>query len=595
VVHVSLAAFGPLDRWILASLIPLAIYIALSGLDDLFVDAAWLWTWARGRRSARRLPPSMQLESASRRRIAIFVPLWREQDVIADMLAHNIAAIRYNDYDFFAGAYPNDAPTLAALAEIERRFPNVHVGLCPHDGPTSKADCLNWIYQRMLLYEQEHDIRYEIVVTHDAEDIIHPQSLAWIDGLAAEYDFIQVPVLALGTPLRRWTHGVYCDEFAEFQSRDLPVRSRMGAFVPSAGVGTGYSRRGLEALANRESGRVFDPACLTEDYENGYRLKRLGFRQIFLPIARSGGALVATREYFPQHWRAAVRQRTRWVIGIALQGWERHGWEGGPIQKYWLWRDRKGLIGNPVSVLTNVLAVYGIATGLWTRIAIPGTCKALFAVTLILQLHRNVVRIGCSARIYGLGFALLAPLRAIWANGINSVATARALVRYGRARCRGEPLAWSKTEHVYAAEALLARERRRIGEILVSAGCVSKLDLERAASAQPAGTLLGQHLLARGMVGERQLYAALSVQRALPFGDIPADRVPASVARALPADVIRRLQVVPFKVEYGNLHVAGPNLPDEAIETALREHTSLRIRFHLVTPAQFAELERRLR
>ena len=51
---------------------------------------------------------------------------------------------------------------------------------------------------------------------------------------------------------------------------------------------------------------------------------------------------VATREFFPQTWHSALRQRTRWVTGIALQGWSRFGWRGKPGELYWLWRDRKG-------------------------------------------------------------------------------------------------------------------------------------------------------------------------------------------------------------------------------------------------------------
>ena len=52
-------------------------------------------------------------------------------------------------------------------------------------------------------------------MTHDAEDIIHPDSLRWVNYFVENYDMVQVPVLALPTPMR----GAYCDEFAEFQMR----------------------------------------------------------------------------------------------------------------------------------------------------------------------------------------------------------------------------------------------------------------------------------------------------------------------------------------------------------------------------------------
>jgi adsorption protein B len=42
---------------------------------------------------------------------------------------------------------------------------------------------------------------------------------------------------------------------------------------------------------------------------------------------------MATREFFPQSIKTAIRQRTRWVTGIALQTWDRHGWRGSTDTK----------------------------------------------------------------------------------------------------------------------------------------------------------------------------------------------------------------------------------------------------------------------
>ena len=69
---------------------------------------------------------------------------------------------------------------------------------------------------------------------------------------------------------------------------------------------------------------------------------------------------MATREYFPRTTKTAIRQRTRWVTGIALQCWERRGWTGSLRTRYWFWRDRKGLMANPLSLLTNFLFLTGL-------------------------------------------------------------------------------------------------------------------------------------------------------------------------------------------------------------------------------------------
>lgn len=579
-----------IDGSILRAMPALACYLLFSGLDDLFIDLAWFSAWIGARFHRRPLFPAPAPEELDlpERRIAIFLPLWQESAVAGSMITHNIAAIRYRNYAIFAGGYPNDEPTLDVVREMEGRFNNVHLALCPHDGPTSKADCLNWIYQRMLLHEERTGETFDLVLTHDAEDLIHPDSLRSINYYSRTSDFVQIPVLALKTPPLALTHGMYCDEFAEFQTRDLVVRNRMGGFVPSAGVGTAYSRRALEALAVSEANRIFDPECLTEDYENGRRIHDLGFRQIFVPPCRAGDSWMATREYFPQTCRSAIRQRTRWVTGIALQGWQRHGWTGGWRQLYWLWRDRKGLLGSPLSLLTNAITFYGVTTRMWHRIAPPDWIVGLCAVTLILQIVRTLVRMGYVARVYGWWFACLSPLRLVPANFINATATCAAMVRFAWARIRREPLVWLKTAHSYPGRAALETQRRKLGEILAGSGYVEPEALERALATQPGGVRIGAHLVALGLISEEELFEALSIQGGVPAG--APERISPGAARALPAQIMRDWRVLPFQVASGRMHLASPEIPTSAMQTTLRGYTSLELRFHLVTETEFASL-----
>jgi adsorption protein B len=587
-----------IDHLVLAILAPLAAALLISGVDDLVVDVAWAWTWLRSalRPAASLYPPGpRQLENAPRRRIAIFVPLWHEERVIGRMLEHNLAAIRYPDYHFFAGCYPNDVKTQEAVRAVAERFPQVHMALCPHPGPTSKADCLNWIYQLLLLHEQNTGQIFDIVMLHDAEDLIHPEELRWINYYAARYDFVQTPVLALATPLRQLTHGVYCDEFAENHTRDMTVRAALGGFVPSCGVGTGYRRDALERLARALSNRLFEPEALTEDYENGLRLFRLGCSQAFVPISRSskgGRDFVVTREFFPSSWNSALRQRTRWVTGIALQGWQRFGWSGKPGEIYWLWRDRKGLIANPLSLAANLVFAYGLATALWMRVT-PGQAR-LAEATLALQVLRIGVRALCTGRVYGLVFALGVPVRAVYANALNTAATMQAIARYTWARVHGRPLRWLKTEHAYPAHTALLAQKRKLGEILVSSGAVPAADLASALAERTPGVRLGEYLVRSRKLDIEELYRALSFQQGLPLANVEPEKVPWQVAHALPEHAIRQWQVLPFRIAEQNLFVASPESPGPETAQALRELTSLEIRFHLVTPAEFERLSNAL-
>ncbi len=578
------------DHFVLSCVAPLAAIFLVSGLDDLAVDLAWICAWIAdrftvGSRAARKLP------DVEPRPIAILVPLWHEHAVIARMLEHNLAAIRYPSYHIFAGIYANDALTEEAVASVSERFSNVHLAVCPHDGPTSKADCLNWIYQHVGLYEEQNDVAFDIIVTHDAEDLIHPEELRWINAYAERFDFIQVPVLALATPFWSLTHGVYCDEFAENHLRDMVVRSTFGCFVPGAGVGTGYRRESLEALARVSSNRVFEPAALTEDYESGLRLHRIGSRQVFVPLTRlgSGGRdFMAVREFFPRKWGTALRQRTRWVMGIALQGWERFGWAGTYSEVYWFWRDRKGLISNPLGFIANAVFVYGMATAMWMRLT-PLAIELTW-VTLAFQILRMTVRMACVARVYGIVFALGVPLRMPYSNLLNAAATVRAVALYANARMRGLPLRWIKTEHSYPTRAALLAHKRPLGEILVGSGYLNAATLHSALGACPAGTRLGEFLVANGALTEESLYEALSLQQGLPFTHVEVDQIVPRVARALPARVARQWRVLPFQIAEGSLLLASPELPTPELTSAIRNFTSLEIRFHLVTPSEYEHL-----
>ncbi|MES1261469.1 MAG: glycosyl transferase family protein [Acidobacteriota bacterium] len=590
-----------MDHLIASLLVPLALWVLLNGADDLIIAFAAICGYIRQRVATdpnQIIPTEQQLDAAPPLRMAIFVALWKEHKVIGKMLGNNVAKLHYQHFEFFIGAYPNDAPTLAAVREAMIRFPHVHLSVCPHDGPTSKADCLNWIYQRMLLHEERHGVRFDMILTHDAEDLIDPEALRWINYYAQWNDFVQIPVLALPTPLRELSHGVYCDEFAEYQFKDMVARQMLGGFLPSNGVGTGFSRRALEQLAANHSNRIFEPSCLTEDYENGFRVRRLGFRQKFIPIQFREGRPIATREYFPRRFGRAVRQRSRWVTGITLQSWEFHSARETLRHAYWFWRDRKGLVGNLVTPLTNIVFLYGAIT--WCRAAAThrdwGLAREVSAFAPVwvtglgLQAMQTGVRMWCSWRIYGLRFACAVPVRVLVGNWINCFAACRAIWTYGRAKFRGHALTWAKTDHAWPGRAALLAEKKRLGEILLASRRISAAQLDHALATMPPYCRLGEHLVHLGRITETALYEALAIQNNLPLGKPDSASVSIPATRVLPAAIARKWRVLAFRIAAGELYIAGPELPDEEMQKDIRRFSSLEIRYHLVTPAHFEEL-----
>lgn len=580
----------------------LASVLVLSGLDDLVPTLICIW------HSLQRPPakpahvlvrPSSEAAD-SERRIAIFVPCWKESDVIANMVRHNLAAVRYRNYDFFLGVYPNDQATVMVVRQLASAFSNVHVAECPHAGPTSKADCLNWVYRRMETFEKDRGVRFDTVVLHDAEDLIHPDALGTINRERMRHAMVQVPVLPLPTPPGDLTHGVYCDDFAEYQTVDMRARGFCRSFIPSNGVGTGFARHLLEQLGRERSGLVFDPASLTEDYEIGVYIYKAGYSQVFAPLRKGSKGYVATREYFPRRVRSAIRQRTRWVTGIALQGWERDGWRGSWACKYWFWRDRKGLLTNPLSLLTNLLFVAGLADLIgavaqhrpWLFAVKNAHVLALCSATTAMQCIRLGMRMLCTGRLYGAQLAVGVPVRQFLANYINSMASIGAVSQYARARLKGRPLAWAKTDHAYPASATLQPLSRGLSEILIAGGYVSDREMARIQDELNSDEFLAELLVSRGLLQADAARSALAKKAGVPFSKLSTADINPRIAHVLPRHVRARYSVVPFRVGGGKLHVAGTQLPDPAFFDAARTFTSLPVEFHLVSNENFLLLRK---
>jgi bacteriophage N4 adsorption protein B len=255
---------------------------------------------------------------------------------------------------------------------------------------------------------------------------------------------------------------------------------------------------------------------------------------------------------------------------------------------YWFWRDRKGLVTNPLGFIANAVFVYGTATRMWTRLT-PLAIE-LTSVTLAFQILRMAVRMACVARVYGIVFALGVPIRLPYANLLNAMATVGAVAHYVYARIRGIPLRWVKTEHSYPTRSALLAHKRPLGEILVGSGHLNAATLHSALAACPQGSRFGEFLVVSGMLKEEALYEALSLQQGLPVAHVEVHQVAPNVARALPQRVAREWRVLPFQVAEGSLLVASPELPTPQRTAAIRSFTTLEIRYHLVTPSEYEHL-----
>ncbi len=510
------------------------------------------------------------------------------------------------------GTYPNDPDTQRDVDEVCARFPNVHKVVCARPGPTSKADCLNNVLDAITQFERSANFAFAGFILHDAEDVISPMELRLFNYLVERKDLIQIPVYPFE---REWTHFTsmtYIDEFSELHGKDVPVREALAGQVPSAGVGTCFSRRAVTALLADGDGIAFDVQSLTEDYDIGFRLKEKGMTEIFVrfPVvdeakereqrkflqhARTSN-MICVREYFPDTFSTAVRQKSRWIIGIVFQGFKTHKWTSSLTLNYFLWRDRKGAISNFVSFLAMLvmlqllllLAYESLWPDAWHFLSIFSGSAWLMTLLWLnfgLMVNRIVQRVIFVTGYYGLTQGLLSVLRLFWGNLINFMANWRALKQVLQ---HGDPrrVAWDKTTHDFPSVTGDTRSLRPLGQILLENQVITEEQLDTALRNRVEGLRLGGSMLMQGLISAEQLAQALAEQNGVAWESIDAWQIPSSLIAEMPASVALHYAVLPLRLENDELIVGSEDGIDPVSLAALTRKVGRKVRYVIVLRGQ---------
>ena len=585
-------------RWLEWAAVLVSIIILLSSLDDTFIDVYyWLREAYRAIYVRRKYKPLSigDLMKREEMPIAIMVPAWHEDAVIGQMIENNVAGLEYSKFKIFCGTYKNDEATASIVDAMARRYKHVVHVRVPHDGPTCKADCLNWIIQAIFLHEEQHNMQFAGITVHDSEDVIHPLELKLFNFLLPKKDFIQLPVLSLERPWWNLVGSTYLDDFAEWHSKDLVVRESFLGEVPSAGVGTCFSRRAIKALSDQKNNEPFNTESLTEDYDFSFRLSKLGMDQVFVRVPVSYTtrrkslvtgkerdvevqSVIAIREFFPDDFRAAYRQRARWIFGIAFQGWLELGWRGNWRTLYMLIRDRKGAITSLIAIFAYFLMFNFMLVALLNDffdvnlfsnlIASHDWMQQIMVMNVALLLNRVGQRFYFVSSMYGWVHGMVSIPRMVVNNAINFFAAMRAWKLLFIHVVKGKAVAWDKTDHVYPTTGHLKETHKRLGDLLVAWKAISSSQLAQALAEQSrTNQQLGKVIMKEGWVSEEMLAELLAYQYDLPREAYDARKIIAH-RHLLPVELAVRHRILPFAENAdGTITVISSSAPtDEALQ-----------------------------
>ncbi|MHB0976800.1 MAG: glycosyl transferase family protein [Candidatus Aquicultorales bacterium] len=571
-----------------------AVAFLFFGLDDLFIDLYYI---VSAKYRARKRLKTRQFDEVPPKRIAVFIAAWQEAAVIGTMLETTVRLLNYprDSYTIFVGTYVNDEATTERVKAVESHFANVHSVINQRPGPTNKADNLNAIFEGMRSYEKARGVRFEIILIQDSEDVIHPTSLKLFNYLMPQNDMVQLPVFPMVDErlgfFKRFISGTYADEFAENHIRQMVARESMNAFVPSAGVGTAFSRAALDAL--EENGEIFNPTNLTEDYEISLRLLRAGRKsRYFLETVeriddqgRTRKEFISTREFFPNTFKEAVRQKSRWIYGISFQTPRQHESHKRTLaENFSLYRDIKLKYANLLLVPAYAVFAFAVAYSLMMFLAGVTQYRAIFpqgsliwwvvVIDTVIALERQVIRYLSIREIYGAREAALSslvppllPLRFVLANVVNFTATLKAWRKhiFGSAEQRKK---WEKTVHrQYATDAFIAAHRRKLGDLLIEKEHVTASDLAAALRKhRDEDKRVGDVLMEKGLITENALTDALADLLHQPSLRLYPDITNPLLVTEVAEETARELKILPLlRIGEEIVVVMAPeNFSDEA-------------------------------
>lgn len=590
----------------------LMVIMAVCGIDDLIIDVYyWIrYIWRERiiyRRYSRKA--AQELYSKEEQPLAIMVPAWQEHGVIDKMAELAASQLDYENYQIFVGTYPNDPETQSDVDKVCARYPNIHKVVCVRPGPTSKADCLNNVIASILEFEKKAKIEFAGFILHDSEDVISSMELRLFNHLLPAKDLIQLPVYPYTRKWYQMTPGHYADEFAELHGKDVVVREAISGQVPSAGVGTCFSRRAILRLTIEGDGLPFDVQSLTEDYDIGFRLKQWGMNEIFVRfpvvdrnqitlkenaygVSMREGSVICVREFFPTTFTTAVRQKSRWIIGIVFQGFKTHKWTDDWRVNYFLWRDRRGVINNTVGFLAlliflQLVAILGygyLVEDNYNFLSLTGnsefTQNVLF-FNLILMVNRMVQRFYFVSKYYGYLEGVLSLLRLVWGSVINFSANIRAIRQVIE---QGDPrrVAWDKTSHEFPA---VTSEHRRVplGQILIENNLLTRERLEELLLRKPKDILLGMYLVEQGVISNSQLSEAMAQQCEVEYLEADPFALQQTLIDELPKEVALKYSVIPIGKEQDTLVIGKESALSPVALSAIKRRIGKPVRWVITT------------
>jgi type IV pilus assembly protein PilB len=124
-----------------------------------------------------------------------------------------------------------------------------------------------------------------------------------------------------------------------------------------------------------------------------------------------------------------------------------------------------------------------------------------------------------------------------------------------------------------------SRKKMRLGEYLLNKGLLSQSDLTEALEEQKlTGEPLGQILIHRHLIEEKQMYQILAEQLKVEFLDLYGMKIPLELISLVPEQIVKTYSIMPVKKENNILTIAMTNPANTFAIDALRSLKGMTIK-----------------
>src|SRR3954453_7989260 len=125
----------------------------------------------------------------------------------------------------------------------------------------------------------------------------------------------------------------------------------------------------------------------------------------------------------------------------------------------------------------------------------------------------------------------------------------------------------------------MARQQKRLGDILIEWGIVSQAEITRALEhAKTKSMRIGEALIDLKLASETNVYKALAAQHNMEYIDLDKSSVPPATINSIPDDLMRKYLILPLGQDNGRLRVAIHDPLDFEMQEILRFRLSKEIR-----------------